>query len=94
MQSQSPYERGYDAGYALKPGPAFVKPDTRWEDRLYARGWSRGVDVRRARDAAVQAGYSRCEKCLDRDLERRRCEACAGIGFVKQEKPAGADGEN
>jgi len=46
----TPYERGYADGYALKKGPRFPTSDSSWADRLYARGWSSGVDARRESD--------------------------------------------
>lgn len=45
-QEPSPWERGYADGLAGKPGPAFPTPDSSWAQRLYAAGWSRGVDHR------------------------------------------------
>ncbi len=51
----TPYERGYAAGYDLKPGPRFPTPDSSWADRLYARGWSSGVDARREADRQKRA---------------------------------------
>ena len=29
--AKSPFERGYDDGFALKPGPAFPRADTPWD---------------------------------------------------------------
>lgn len=46
MTELSPFERGERDGLSGKPGPAFPKADSPWEDRLYARGWSRGIDRR------------------------------------------------
>lgn len=43
---KTPYQRGREAGQKGDPGPAFLNPDSTWEDRLYARGWSRGADDR------------------------------------------------
>ena len=45
-KKEAPYERGLADGMAGKPGPAFPMPDSAWAERLYAAGWSRGVDVR------------------------------------------------
>jgi hypothetical protein len=46
----TPYERGLQDGKDLKPAPPFSRPDTPWSGRLYARGWSDGVDARLAAD--------------------------------------------
>jgi len=45
MSDKTPFEKGYDDGFALKPAPAFPTPDSSWAERLYARGWSSGVDA-------------------------------------------------
>lgn len=45
-EPKSPFALGEEAGLAGKPGPAFPTPDSPWSDRLYARGWSSGVDRR------------------------------------------------
>jgi ribosome modulation factor len=45
-QGKAPWQQGYDAGLAGKPGPAFPTPDSSWATRLYAAGWSRGTDDR------------------------------------------------
>lgn len=47
---QSPYERGREDGRQGKPAPSFPTPDSTWSDRLYARGWSRGIELRKAPD--------------------------------------------
>lgn len=53
----TPWQRGYDDGFARKPGPPFPAGNADWATRLYAAGWSSGADARQAAEIAEKAAH-------------------------------------
>jgi hypothetical protein len=84
--SLTPWLRGHADGFAGKPGPTFHTPDSSWEARLYAAGWSRGVD---ARIAALKCTASASGKhVLFNDWWCEQCDAELPHGEPIYQPPA------
>lgn len=55
LPEKSPYERGREAGLRGEAAPPFATPDTSWSDRLFSRGWARGIEMREEQRPGVVA---------------------------------------
>lgn len=53
--NDAPFARGRNDGLLGMPGPSYPPPTAPWQARHYARGWSSGIDDRKA---LVDAGYA------------------------------------